>query len=232
MAQCPNCSASVSDDFGLTECESCHAQLIVHMDGQVEFSDPNAVAAAVDESTPDLGAYEEPAYEEPAFEEPAYEETPYEETPYEETPVEESSPYLGGAEADAVEPAPPVEEEYNFDEPEPPINAPQAEAQGNGSPDLSDIAKFGNSEASGGRDGALRYNLRVTGIDTVDVREAFREALTDRKFVWDTDEILRSIKSGECAIENISSVKAHVLITRLRQLPVEVEWEQYAIHQT
>ena len=209
MAQCPNCSASITDDFGLTECANCHAQLLVHIDGQVEFSG-SADAQPVAEEP----AYEEPAYEEPTFEEPAYEEPAYEEPVYAEAPVEESAP------------------SYDFDEPEPaPEPAPVAPV-GNDSPDLSDIAAFGNSEASGGREGALRYNVRITGIDTVDVREAVREALTDRKFVWDTDEIVRSIKDGACEIAGVSSVKAHVLITRLRQLPVEVEWEQYAIHQT
>ena len=73
--------------------------------------------------------------------------------------------------------------------------------------------------------------MRVTGIDTVDVRDAFREALTDRKFVWDTDQIVRSIKNGECTLRDVTATKAHVLISRLRTLPVDIEWEQYAIHQ-
>lgn len=102
----------------------------------------------------------------------------------------------------------------------------------NDSSDLSDIAQFGNSESSGGRDGTLRYNLFISGIDTSDVRLAFREALTDRKFLWDTDQILRSLKNGQVRIENVSATKAHVLISRLRNMPVKVRWEQYAVHQT
>lgn len=240
MAQCPKCSASVTDDFGLTECGSCHAQLLVHIDGSVEFS-----GAGTDEVTPVADApFEDAPAEDAPVEDLPFEEAPYEESAYREMPYEDLNFEAAGAE-DAVaanpadedpaleEAAPPVaEEEYSFDEPEPAPPAAESGSAGNGSPDLSDIASFGNSEASGGRDGALRYNVLVSGIDTVDVRDAFREALTDRKFVWDTDEIIRSIKSGVCAIENVSSVKAHILITRLRQLPVEVEWEQYAIHQT
>jgi len=100
------------------------------------------------------------------------------------------------------------------------------------SPDLSDIARFGNSEDARTSDGSLRYTVFVTGIDTADVREAFREAITDRKLVWDIDQILRSLKNGEVAIENVTPPKAYILITRLRNLPVNVRWEQYAISQT
>jgi hypothetical protein len=100
------------------------------------------------------------------------------------------------------------------------------------SADLSDIAQFGNSETSGSRDGSLRYNLFISGIDTSDVRMAFREALTDRKFLWDTDQILRSLRNGQVRIENVSATKAHVLISRLRSMPVKIRWEQYAVQQT
>jgi hypothetical protein len=100
------------------------------------------------------------------------------------------------------------------------------------SPDLSDIAAFGNSEMSGGRDGTLRYNLIIEGIDTADVREAFREAITDRKFVWDIDQILRSVRNGKVQIQNVAPTKGYMLVTRLRGLPLKIRWEQYAIQQT
>jgi hypothetical protein len=100
------------------------------------------------------------------------------------------------------------------------------------SPDLGDVANFGNSEFSGGREGPLRYNLFIEGIDTVDVREAFREAITDRKLMWDTDQILRSVRNGRVNIPNVAPTKAYILITRLRGMPVQVRWEQYAISQT
>lgn len=100
------------------------------------------------------------------------------------------------------------------------------------SPDLSDIAAFGNSEMSGGRDGTLRYNFIIEGIDTADVREAFREAITDRKFVWDIDQILRSVRNGKVQIQNVAPTKGYILVTRLRGLPLKIRWEQYAIQQT
>ena len=84
---------------------------------------------------------------------------------------------------------------------------------------------------SGGRDGALRYTIYIEGIDTADVRAAFREAITDRKFVWDIDTILRSVRAGHVRIQDVSPSKAFMLIIRLRNLPVKIRWEQHAIHQ-
>ena len=100
------------------------------------------------------------------------------------------------------------------------------------SPDLGDIAGFGNSDLSGGRDGTLRYTVFIEGIDTSDLRNDFREAITDRKFMWDTDQILRSLRHGQVTIGNVSASKAFILISRLRSMPVKIRWEQYAVHQT
>lgn len=99
------------------------------------------------------------------------------------------------------------------------------------SPDLQDVAQFANSSESGGREGNLKYSIIVTGIDTADVREAFKEALTDKKLLWDIDEILKKIKMGKVSIENVSSTKAYIVVTRLKHLPLKVTWEQHAIHQ-
>ena len=98
--------------------------------------------------------------------------------------------------------------------------------------DLTDIAEFGNSEVSSSRDGTLRYDIVVTGIDTSDVRESFRQAITDAKLVWDTANILRTLKDGEVKMINVSPAKAFMVISRLRNLPVKVRWEQHAISQS
>jgi hypothetical protein len=235
MAQCPVCHAQIADDFGLTECENCAAQLIVHMDGRVEHSGaqvpqeaPAAESEAPADDPADADFLPEPQPE-PMFEAEAEAEA---EADFAEEPIadEEST---GDGESLVNEPAvgEPSSEEPFAEEPfteEPQVYRPPVAAD---SPDLSDIADFGNSEATVSREGGLRYDLIITGIDTADVREAFREALTDRKFLWDTDAILRSIRHGEVRITNVSASKAHTLISRLRALPVKISWEQYAIHQ-
>jgi hypothetical protein len=224
MAHCPLCHTPVKDDFGLIECGGCGAQLIVHVDGRVEYQDasvPAGDADAIDEEAPTQMVGEEsqrfrfasavreldPEEEEqpPGIPEPTFDENDF------SPPVEDE---------------PPAPDQFASQEE---VYAPPATQD---SPDLKDIAGFGNSDLSGARDGSLRYTLFVEGIDTSDVRHAFREALTDRKLMWDTDQILRSLKHGEVKITNVSASKAYILISRLRTLPVRVRWEQYAVHQT
>jgi hypothetical protein len=212
MASCPVCNSDIPDDFGLIECPSCSAQLLVHMDGRVEYSDGSDAPAPLSEVTENPGIVEMP-------------------------PAEESGGGFEFGGSDVELPSEPASEEpfesspVDHEEPEAEIYRPPVTASTNDSPDLSDVADFGNSDASG-RDGSLRYDLIITGIDTADVREAFREAITDRKLVWDIDQILRSLKNGEVKIENVTPPKAYIVISRLRSLPVQVRWEQYAVSQT
>jgi hypothetical protein len=202
MATCPVCSNPVADDFGLLECGSCGAQLIIHVDGRVEYSGSPETPPPDSEAQP-----VEPIQDE--VEPPEFDALPP------ELGGEVVADMFDGTEPPAAEDAAPMYE----------TNKPA------NSPDLSDLADFANSSESGGREGPLRYNLFFAGIDTSDVREAFREALTDRKFLWDTEQILRSIRQGEVRIMNVSPGKAHMLISRLRNLPVTITWEQHAITQ-
>lgn len=280
MAQCPVCQAAISEDFGLVECASCGAQLLIHVDGTVEHAKSGGVSDAVggeppaDEAHVHLSAsaaHIPNALADALMDDvdaaftnamAADDEPPPEDEPSENSiaPVTNLEALFGESQAgqdessEVNEEPPPTEmpeaggaaaaAEYELFEDAAPTGdaAPSADAPveesayrppgANDSPDLSDIAKFGNSEASSHREGSLRYNLRVTGIDTADIREAFREAITDRKLMWDTEQILRTIRNGEVEIASVAATKAHVVITRLRSLPVRVSWEQYAIQQS
>ena len=285
MPQCPLCHAPVKDDFGLQECPSCGAQLLVHMDGHVEYKGADQVEETVARSAsePDNSFHgPEPVYDfdeapppappahsgddSPDLVPPQQSQVAYRMPEDEQANRQEPENFvIGGVEEDEAPPEPPgalfeddhtvVQEEqvateseneaplepttFDFDTPP---DGPEAEATpppaayvsaaSSSSPDLSDIAAFGNSEMSGGRDGTLRYNLIIEGIDTADVREAFREAITDRKFAWDIDQILRSVRNGKVQIQNVAPTKGYILVTRLRGLPVKIRWEQYAIQQT
>ena len=254
MYKCPLCHASIRDDFGLTECAECGAQLIVHMDGRVEYQGTNAHMTGKFESEAPMEELREIGFEAPAedFVPPGQEGLPEDdlidpppgpekiflggnlELP--EEPVEDFDPTIVTASEPEPEPEPESEEpqDYFSTFSEEPVDPPAAynASPTPSSPDLADVASFGNSDLSGGREGPLRYNLFIDGIDTVDVREAFREAITDRKLMWDIDNILRSVRNGRVNIPNVAPTKAYILINRLRGMPVHVRWEQYAITQT
>lgn len=245
MSKCPLCHASVRDDFGLIECAGCGAQLIVHMDGRVEYQGAQDLGGMDEEEVmvqPELepsGAFSAEPMREIEFgdedlgnpkvdsvvaNEPTRFDDELSENLAEEEPPQEAEPekeFIG-------EPFPDFEDQANEAPPPPAYNA----APSSDSSDLGDIAAFGNSDLSGGREGSLRYNLLIEGIDTQDVREAFREAITDRKFMWDSDQILRSIRNGAVRIPNITPTKAYILIARLRGVPLQIRWEQYALSQT
>lgn len=95
---------------------------------------------------------------------------------------------------------------------------------------MNELADYGNSEESMGREGPLRVRVVVEGIDSPEIREEVRGALTDRKFLWDVEGIMRTIDSGCLVIESLTPLKAAIFIERIKGLPLEVRWEQSAIN--
>jgi hypothetical protein len=229
MSQCPVCLSDVPDEFGLIECHNCGAQLLVHMDGRVEHSSGDPGASSAPQSMEEF-LTEQAVEPENEFMAEEIAEDHGDVAPESVDQPEYVDPSDSAEPTEYKEPTEPAAEP-NLDF----LNEPAAESysapSASGSPDLSDVAHFGNSDQSGTREGVLRYNLRINGIDTSDIRDAFREALTDRKFMWDTDSILRSIRQGQVVIPNITASKAFMLVNRLRSLPVDIEWEQYAVTQ-
>lgn len=94
---------------------------------------------------------------------------------------------------------------------------------------MSDVAAYGNSDISSAQDGAFRYELCLRGIDTSDIRSMVKEILDDEKFLWDADLLLANIQRGELRLNELTAVKAALLVQRLRSLPIEISWEQHAI---
>lgn len=238
MGTCPSCNARVTEDFGLVECAKCGAQLIVGMDGSVQVAGEEASPSADESAQPaDNDAYNEIPEERSFVAEVEAEATQQSQAEgfdlgpgadADLPPPIEDAPAASTSAADAANPEPNFDDNQQLDEAPQVYKSPGAAAD---SPNLSDIAAFANSEDSGGREGPLRYTLMITGIDTADVRDAFREALTDRKFMWDIEQILRNIRQGNVTIENVPPGKAYILVNRLRNLPLEITWEQYAVTQ-
>jgi len=112
-----------------------------------------------------------------------------------------------------------------------PIDIEPAERGLPATPDMSEVAAFGNSSASTAREGGLRFNIFLSGIDSVEIRKQVQEALTDERFLWDAEALVSKARSGELKITNVSAVKSSLVIQRLRSVSVDIRWEQYAIHQ-
>ncbi len=213
---CPECQADLEDDFGLVECGSCGAQVLI--------GDEVVVASSAAEELVDEELAEEPVAE-PAvalfeeLEEESVEEDPNEfnsgdEELSDEYPVEDLS---------AEEP----QEEYVEEVPD--FMAEDTE-EGQDTEDqnpLGDIEAFANEELSA--EGSLIYDLTIEGIDTPEIRNALVEILKDSKFQWDIEELVASIKLGVLNIYSLNPVKAYLVVTQARRLPIKLAWKQRSI---
>lgn len=94
------------------------------------------------------------------------------------------------------------------------------------------ISGYANSEFSQAKDGPFLFRIWISGIDSKEIRASLREAITDSRFGWNPDEFMRQIVKGVLKIENVSPVKASIVVNRLKRLPLRIRWEQYAITQT
>jgi hypothetical protein len=93
------------------------------------------------------------------------------------------------------------------------------------------LARFAKSEISQANDGTLVFRVLISGIDTKELRDSLREVLEDSRFVWDPGAILAKLSKGTLTIENLSPVKAMILVNQIKRLPVKIRWEQNAISQ-
>lgn len=92
--------------------------------------------------------------------------------------------------------------------------------------DFSDVEEYGNAQATSGK-GFLRYDLRVDGVDSVEIEQQVLSVLEDPRFHWDAKEIIQAQKEGVLVIKNLNPIKAMCLVSELSFLPVELSWEQY-----
>ena len=97
---------------------------------------------------------------------------------------------------------------------------------------MKDLADFGNSEGSVAREGAYRFDLTVMGIDSAEIKIEVKEALSDGRFLWDIETMINEMADGILVIKNLSAVKSAIVVQRLKILPVDIKWEQHAIHQS
>ncbi|MCB0327969.1 MAG: hypothetical protein KDD52_10190, partial [Bdellovibrionales bacterium] len=122
-----------------------------------------------------------------------------------------------------------ITEQWNGDEPNEVQGAMILEEKKNLA-DMGELSAFGNSEQSLGRDGPLRVKVIVDGIDSPEIRDEIKNALTDKKLLWDVEGMMKSIESGCLIIENLNPLKAAIFVERIKGLPLDVRWEQFSIN--
>lgn len=234
MAQCPNCSKSIAitdDQFGtLYRCEHCRTEFFIGFDGIPENSkEPLASDLVVEqlEAQPIAQALDSVA-------------------DAAENPSAGMSLDFGVPESEAT-PVQGVSDLFN-------IQSTQDEAPSMALPDLSlpdggapvmetteptrkgdafknfadDVQSFGNEISESG---VLSFDIEISGIDLGETKRNLLEALDDKRFGWNLDELVQNIKDGKLTISNISAPKIIVLVKRITAMGLVLNWRHHVATQ-
>jgi hypothetical protein len=118
----------------------------------------------------------------------------------------------------------PIPEEEGGGQEEPDLQAATRVLQPDSSPQFKDVAEFGNQDLPATGQGALVYDIKIYGIDTLEFRQQLADCLNDKRLGMDTTELISQIKKGVLRLDQVNPVKAAVLINRLKRLPFKVSW--------
>lgn len=128
------------------------------------------------------------------------------------------------SQAEAALSAAPVEEAYVAQE------TPKENWQINSTEEaFAEVVDFGNQDTVYQQDGPLSYIVTLSGIDSADLELRLKEVLSDKRFVMDVDQLWSTLKNGQLKLVGLSPVKTYVLISKIYELPISVEWEQHVL---
>ena len=231
MAICPKCATEFSAEFGMSKCPNCQALVFVDLEGKPQVgevepppvSPVTGVSEAVEPTGSEILPNDSGEVEIPVPEPPS---VALSDEPLGQGPV--GFPSLPEDRPEPVDAGPKMPEEEML-----PIESLENSLTGSrkpGSvPELEEIADYGNAEISQGRDGYYRYTLKVSGVDSREIREAMHLVFCDHRLNWDVDEVWQKLEHGVMLLAGLSAVKTSVIVQGLKTLPLKISWEQHAI---
>lgn len=140
---------------------------------------------------------------------------------------EEVEPVEGASHLEEVEQ---LETEKNLEDSE--LNFDSVPTENTDLEDLSEIADYGNSPISQAAEGSLFYSVIIEDIDTAEHRHYLKEELSDPKFMWNVEDLMRTIKNGRLELSHVSAVKAAILLHRLIRSELKLSWSQHLLQST
>lgn len=218
MPICPKCNTSLKDDYGMVTCPTCSSILFIDMEGIAHMSTTESGSTAMDAASP-------------------LEPMPSSSTPTPDMGLSFVEPMGGGAAAAEVEmPAGDfsMDQFMNAQPVAPAAIEPPSVDFNEGAVDPNDplgVSSFANSELSQGKDGLYLYKVVISGIDSKELKENIRQELFDSRFGWDVKALLGSMTKGTLIFDQLSPIKASILVNRLKRYPVKIHWQQQPITQ-
>lgn len=217
MNQCPVCSSPIEDSFGLIECPSCHKILFAEFDGTLRVhNEESSSDGALEASQLSKNPIEEliPVHEIP-------EEIPGADFNNDWNLINESVPPL-----DALDPVVSAEDKKLVSEIEAMEESLEVEEPAV-SEVIAEINKFASSEESNLKQGSLLYNLTIGNIDTEEIKSEILEVLRENRLNIDIKKLKFSLPTLE--LKDLNPVKASVIISGIKHLPVEITWNQRSV---
>jgi hypothetical protein len=92
------------------------------------------------------------------------------------------------------------------------------------SPNFDDVVEFGNQELPSMAPGVLVYDIKISGVDTAEIRESLVSCLSDKRLGMNPAEILAQVRKGELVLPKVNPAKASVILSRIKHLPFKVSW--------
>jgi hypothetical protein len=88
------------------------------------------------------------------------------------------------------------------------------------------ITQFANSEDSNLEEGEYLYDIKISRIDSKELRDELKAVLQDEKLKLNFHEYIRKIKDGKVTIANLNPIKAKRIIEQLQYLDLQLHWSQ------
>lgn len=200
MSQCPKCQSEIPESaFGLYTCTSCSSVLNVDMEGRSYFAEDMS-PQSVDQNFSGSVEVSESDQEVSLIKE-------IQQNYSQMSPEEDMS-----GRTVAIDP----------------YTLPDRQADLS-STSFEDVVKYAQSESSNAASGAFYYDVLLEGIDSEDLRVSVREALRDVRFGWKVEDQMGKVRRGTLLLEKLNPVKASIVISRLKSLPLKIKWSQNGI---
>lgn len=240
MAQCPNCSkpiAIIDDNFGtLYRCEHCNAEFFIGFDGAPENSKEPLAADLIANQQPD----EEPNIQttEPiasqmlppldggmTLDYGSPENDPYAQQHQQQSQSNDLFNIQGTQDETPPEMNSLPEMNQLTEEPAQQPTAQSAKPKSNAFKNFTDdVQSFGNDVSE---TGLLSFDIEISGIDLGETKRDLIEALEDKRFGWNIEDLTQNMKDGKLTLSNVSAPKIIVLVKRITALGLVLNWRHH-----
>ena len=219
---CFQCGGTFPEDaYGLTSCPSCNTFVLIDFEGHVQRPDSETAEVPEDPSPEASQPSTDPLADSQTSQDHDASTEPPESSDLEAFPSEDVSDHTDDSPTEDAFDMEDIAHHEEVEATHTPVE--QASETDSGSSQLQDVVDYANSDTM---DASFYYNITISGIDSKELRDSVLEALDDSRFGWTQEDMALLIKNGCLQIQKINATKMYVLMSSLKFLPVQIDWDQ------